>query len=334
MLDRLLSIVVSITLGFLVWLYARSRDQDTLDNIPIPVQIALAPGQAAHYDLEVLGPTQIPVSFMGPPSRIREVRNRLQNGDLRATVTVSVPDDRLDESRYSETVRILSRHIHAPPGVKPTVVEGQNRIPVNLYRLVERRLPVRLEHTGEERVSNISIEPAAVLVRGPKELLDKLRVFPTRSYNVPDGDEPAPGPQMITTKPIPLEEKIEGRRVWTTPSMVTARLTVQPQRKLYHLDDVPVQFLCPPNFELRPLFGGERAGKITLRLRGPATDDVPVVTAYVDLSERRWSPGLYEERVKLHLPSGYQLIGEPPGPVSFELVSGLTNGRDGAVPQD
>src|SRR5687767_12337895 len=129
MLDRLLSVFVSLTLAFLVWLYARSRDQDTLDNVPITVHLTLAPGQAAHYDLEVHGPQQVPVSFLGPPSRIRELRTRLQSGDVRVTLTVPSPEGaRRNEAKYSDTVRVSSRDIPAPPGVKPTVVEGQNHV--------------------------------------------------------------------------------------------------------------------------------------------------------------------------------------------------------------
>ncbi len=332
MLDRLLSIVVSVLLAFLVWLYARSRDQDTLDNVPIPVKITLAPGQAEHYDLEVLGPTpvpQIPVSFTGPPSRIREVRARLQNGDLRAAVTLTIPESHLEDSKYSESVGVFARHIHAPPGVKPTVVEGQNRIPVNLYRVVERRLKVRPEYTGEARLTNVSVDPPVIVVRGPREVLDKLTAFPIQGFTVPEAEEPAAEPRTITTKPISLPDKLEGRPVVTSPATVTARFTVQPRQKLYQLDDLPVQFLCPPDFPLRPLFDGERAGKMTLRLAGPPSEEPPVVVAYVDLSGRRWEPGLYDEPVKLHIPKDYRLLDEAPGRVSFRLV----NSRDAALPE-
>ena len=317
---------MSALLAFLVWLYARSRDQDTLDNVPIFVDIAVAPGQAEQYELEVRGPAQIPVSFTGPPSRIREVRARLQNGEVRASLTVPVPDAHANESRYSETVRVLSRHIHAPPGTKPTVVEGQNRIPITLHRLVERRLPVRLEHTGEGRITQVAVDPPHVLVRGPQELLDRMRSAPTQSYTVADANEMATGPQTIITRPIPLMDRVDGRRITVNPKTVVARLTLQPAQKLYVLDDVPVQFLCPPGFALRPQFGDERGGKITLRLRGPSAEDAPAVIAYVDLSSRKWAPGLYEERVRLHLPRDYHLVGDPPGPVSFQLSTGNSAG--------
>ena len=69
MLDRLLSALAALSLAFLAWLYVRSRDQEMLDHVPIPVQITLAAGQTEYYELDVTGPSQVPVSFTGPPAR-------------------------------------------------------------------------------------------------------------------------------------------------------------------------------------------------------------------------------------------------------------------------
>src|SRR5581483_6299720 len=122
MFDRLISFLVALSLAFLVWLYARSRDQETLD-VQVAVQINLAPAHYGQYELEVNGPSQVPVSFSGPPSRMRELRGMLQRGELRVDFTLSVPDDRQADSRYSDTVRIDAADIHTPPGVTPAVVE-------------------------------------------------------------------------------------------------------------------------------------------------------------------------------------------------------------------
>src|SRR6516164_3720459 len=93
MVDRIVSLVVALSLALLVWLYARSRDQEILDNVPIPVQISLPSGQTDHYLLEVTGPSQVTMSFTGPSSRIHELRGMLQRGEMEIHVTVSVPDD-------------------------------------------------------------------------------------------------------------------------------------------------------------------------------------------------------------------------------------------------
>ena len=103
---------------------------------------------------------------------------------------------------------------------------------------------------------------------------------------------------------------------------MAVRLTVQPQQKIFEVNDVPVQFLCPPNFVLRPMFSDERAGKISLRLQGPYGEELPAVTAYVDLSGRKWEPGLYEEKVKFQLSKDVQIVGPGPRPVAFQLLAG------------
>src|SRR5262249_44538194 len=71
MYDRLMSSLVALSLAVLIWLYARSRNVETLDSVPIPVQISLAADQASDYEMEMTGASQVPVSFMGTPSRLR-----------------------------------------------------------------------------------------------------------------------------------------------------------------------------------------------------------------------------------------------------------------------
>ena len=117
MFDRFLSYLVAMSLAFLVWMYARSRDQDTLDNVPIPVQINLGPGLADQYDLDVPDPCQVMASFSGPPSRIRELRSLLSHGEMRVEITLTVPEGLQQETRYVDTVRVDPSDIRAPQGV-------------------------------------------------------------------------------------------------------------------------------------------------------------------------------------------------------------------------
>lgn len=319
MLDRFLSCLVALSLAVLIWLYARSRDQEMLDNVPIPVSIALAPHQAEQYLLEVSGPSQIPVSFSGPPGRIRELRSMLQRGELHVGITLTVPEDLQNESRYLDTVRIDADQVHGPPGVTAVVGQGRNRIPVTLHRLVERRLPVRLEHSPEDRIGQVTLEPATVLVRGPEETLDHLRAVATQPYVLPPRSE---GQQDITIGPIPLVQEAEGRSLRVTPAAVTARLTLQPRQKTYDLD-VPVRFLCPAHFPLRPEFlDSGRSGILSVRIVGPALEEPPAVTAYIDLTRGEFKPGLNYEPVQLQLPRDFQLAQKPPRLIGFKLVAG------------
>ena len=84
----------------------------------------------------------------------------------------------------------------------------------------------------------------------------------------------------VRVGPIPLVEEIDGRPVRATPPSVMARLTVQPRQRVYELADVPVHFLTPVGFNLRPgLLGDGRAGKISIRVSGPAKEEPAVYGA-------------------------------------------------------
>ncbi len=328
MFDRMISVVVALSLALLVWLYARSRDQEVLDNVPVPVQVTLAPEQAEHYSLELTGPNHVMVSFTGSPLRVRELQSMLQHNELQIPIKFTVPAERLHESRYNDMILVESSDVHTPPGVTAVMVEGRNHLSLTLRRLVERRLPVRFESVNEEAVGPLVIEPATVLVRGPQEVLDRARAISTQPSEWP-AQSPFPG----ALARVPLVQEMEGRTIEAVPNRVTVRLPAQP-RKVYELPEVPVHFLCPVDFPMRPKFFGERAGHVSLRVQGPARDEQPKIYAFVDLTGGRFPAGRYHEPIQLQLPKDFELAQEPPRGVSFQLVPAdtVSRGLDGTIP--
>lgn len=319
MTDRLISLVVSVVLGVLVWLYARSRDQEMLDSVPVPVTLSLPSHQADYYDLEVTGPSQVIAAFSGPPSRIRELRQMLQRGELRVEKELTIPEDRQNESRFLDTVRIDPNELHPPPGIRIILTEERNRIPVTLRRVVERPLPVRLDYQPDDPIASLTLEPATVLVRGPQEILDKVRAMPTRPY-VPSRFGQNRSKDNVITGMVSLVTELEGRPIRSTPPTVAVRLALRSREKVYDLVEVPVHFLCPAAFPYRANWLDERGGKISLKVRGPAGDEPPSVSAYVDLTHRKFGEGLYvQEPLRLQLPKEYQLDQPPPLSASFRL---------------
>lgn len=332
MLDRILSTVMALSLAFLVWLYARSRDQEMLDNMPIPVQITLAQGQADLFLLDVIDPSQITASFTGPPARIRELRGMLQRGEVQVNVKYVVPEERQRERRYSDTVQIQAADVQVPPGVTTVLAEGRNRIAVTLHRLVERHVPVRFEYAADERLGAVTFEPVKVLVRGPQELLDRLRsragtaaqsayAIPTQPFLVTLPLENSSPAQPISLPAVSLVQEIDGRPVRVTPAEVVPRITIQPQQQTFE-PEVPIRFLCPDNFPMRPQFlGGERTGKIKIRISGNTLEDPASTIAYIDLTRKKFEPGLQQnEPLQLQLPKGFHLAQDQPRPVPFKLV--------------
>jgi hypothetical protein len=323
MFDRLVSGVVAVGMASLVWLYARSREQDLLDNVSVPVQIAVAPGQADHYTLEVAGQSEVTASFAGPASRLRELRGMLQRGELSVEVTLTVPETHQSEPRYQDVIRIDPDDIHAPEGVTPILAEGRNRISVTLHRIVERQVPVRLDRAPGDTISEVEFDPPEVVVRGPQEVLDHLRAIPTRPFVLP-GPPEGTSPETVTLGPLPLADEAEGRSVRATPGSVALRLTLQPKNRLYEVE-APVHFLCPAGFPRRPRFRDERDAKVAVRLRGPASEEAPRVSAFIDLTVpgkfgAASVSGLYDEPLQVQLPAGFHLAQPLPRYVKFELV--------------
>jgi hypothetical protein len=320
MLDRIISTAVAVSLAMLVWLYARSRDQELLDNVPLPVNITLATHQSDHFNLEVGSAGQVLASFSGPPTRIRELSGLLQRNELRVEVTLVVPDERLNESRYSDTVVIEASDVHAPPGVTVSMVEGRNRVPVTLHRLVERRLPVHFDHVGDEPVGQLVIEPATVLVRGPQEVLERARAIQTQPAELPT--RPATAlPNAAAVGRVSLVQELEGRPVQVEPPRVTVRVPPQ-SRKVYSLPDLPIRFLCPANFTLRPAFYDERSSRVSLRLQGPVQEEPPKIHLFVDLTVGRFDSGKQNEPLQIQLPKDFVLVDEAPRVVTFDLQPG------------
>jgi hypothetical protein len=330
MIDRVVSLFVAVSLALLVWLYARSRDQETLDHVPVPVQVNLTSPQAPEtpeaqgreYSLEVTAPAEVLVSFTGPPTRLRELRGLLQREELRIELNYSIPPERRKEMRIAETLPVDATDLRLPPGVTAAMVPGRNHVRIVLRRLCERRLPVRFDHSLEP-LGPVLIEPPTVLVRGPQEVLEHLSAIPTQPWVLPCATPAADGtPRPPPPASVPLVRELEGRLLRCEPATVCVRASTPPH-KVYDLVDLPVHFLCPSAFPLRPRFKDDRAGKITLRLAGPPQEETPHVYAFVDLTGKHSpSPGLYDEPIQIQLPRGFTLVDTPAPPrsVAFELV--------------
>jgi hypothetical protein len=314
-----LEAIVSICLGFLVWLYTHSRAGDSTDFVHVPVQIQLPPGQRDHFAIESQAPSRINVMFSGPYARIRELRRKMQRGAMQAVVTVTVPEEKQHENSYTDVARVSIADVAVPPGVTVELAEDNAAIPITIHRLVERVVPVRLDVTGDVRVSNIKLEPTTVTVRGPKALLDRVSFIPTQPCSLQADNEAGSVEAPVLREQVELVTELDGRPIQTNPRSVQLRCQVAPKQKVYELHDIPVHFLCPVGFSLRPRFLADRPGKVSLRLVGPAAEGTPPVLAFVDLTVGNFARGRNLEPVRLQLPKDFQLVQNANPLIAFTL---------------
>lgn len=310
-----LEMLIALSLAFLVWLYTYSRAQITIDHVQLPVQIQLATSQRDLFALEMTGEPRVTVSFSGPASRLREFRRKLQRGQMQVNIVLHV-EDKVNETSFTETVRVEPGHIQVPPGVH-VEIEDAGAIHVTLHRMAERILPVRFEYSGDARVSQIKVEPSTVQVRGPQAVLEKAVAIHTQPYALHLPVEESADP-MVRGK-VDLVQEMDGRAIFTNPRQVNFRCKVQPKHKVYEVNDVPVYFLCPPKFPYRPRFPEDKGGKISLRLVGPASDEKPPVLAFVELTGTNLARGRNLEPVRLQLPKDFTLLHNSSPVIAFYL---------------
>jgi hypothetical protein len=224
----ILEMFVALCLAFLIWLYAHCRARDTLDNVLIPVILQIPPSQQSQYELDIQGPRQVTVSFAGGSSRIRDLRRMLQRGQVKAIIPCAVPEDHLKEGRFSERIVVEPGHIAVPRGVRMVLMEDSSQLQVTFHRIVERQLPVRLEHPSDLRLRVVRLEPAVATVRGPQSILEHANCIATQPYGfVADPDNLRE--ESVVHGQVDLVTEMNGRPIQTSPERITFTCRVQPR---------------------------------------------------------------------------------------------------------
>jgi hypothetical protein len=309
----LLELVVAFCLACLVWLYIHNRARNSIDHVAVPVQVQLAAHQRDQFTIEMPESRSVSASFSGPHARIRELRRKLQRGLLKANLTLNVADDKKGEAMFNEILHVDEDSITVPAGVKVEIANVS--VPVTVHRLAERTLPVKLECTGDARLSQIKLEPASVLVRGPKAVLDRAAFLPTQPYAVQVGADPQTPAETTVRDQVALVTELDGRPIQANPATVQFRLQAAPKQKIYELADVPIHFLCPKECPWIARFADERDSKVTLKVVGPAGEQAPLVRAFVDLTRGNPARGRNQRPLRLQLPKDFQLA-QPATPLA------------------
>ncbi len=313
----LLEASISLCLAFILWLYLHGRTQTAIDHVQIPVQVQLSPSQRDQFVLETPPTPRVMVSFTGQNARLKQLRKKLQQGQIQANVIYHVPEDKTSETTYSTAVSIDTSHIDVPQGIVVEIVEASMLLPIVVHRIVERTIPVELEYTGAVRVTQIKIEPATVLVRGPKSVLDRADRIGTLPYAIAppadDTDDP------VVKDLVTVATELEGKGLKVTPRQVNVKCKVQPRKKWYKIADVPVQFLSPEQFPYRTKFAEEKGSVVTVKLMGPAGEEPPPVFAFIDLTKESLGRGRNLQPVRVQLPKEYQIVEMIPPQLAFYL---------------
>jgi YbbR domain-containing protein len=167
-------------------------------------------------------PRALVLRVRGPLSRLRSL-DPSQTGvviDLRGA----------GEGEHEFTVE--TRNVAVPEGIEVLVVSPA-QVPLRLERVVQVRVPVRPRVVGEPAegmdIGKIEVQPATVLVSGPRLQLATVRNLTTDSVSV-DGAE-GPVEAVVSVKaPLPLVRIVEPLAVRVTVD-IAARPEPPPRKR-------------------------------------------------------------------------------------------------------
>lgn len=302
----LVEALVAWCLAFIVWMYMHSRAHQYVEHVQIPVSIQLTPSLRDHFAVECPSVPKTTVSFSGPSSRMRELKNKLYRGQIQAIVQYTLPEEKQKESMFTDVANLEGAKLSLPPGIAVDWHEPNLSIPITVHRIVERSLPVKLDFTGDVRISNVKIEPATVTVRGPKVAVDRAQAISTLpfEFTAPTEEEPK---EFLVREGLDLTSELDGRAVQATPRQVHLKCKVMPRKKIYEVTDLPIRFAIPDRYPWQARFA-ESGGKIALRIVGPAGEEVPRVRAYIDLAQEVFGRGRNVSPVRVELPKDFELV--------------------------
>jgi hypothetical protein len=146
-------------------------------------------------------------------------------------------------------------------------------------------------------------------------VLDHASYLPTKPFAVQVNPEAQSAAATEVRDQAPLVTELDGRPIQATPANVQVRFKAAPRLRIHELTDIPIHFLCPKDSPWRPRFSSDKDSKVTLKLIGPATEQAPPVSAFVDLTSGNLARGRNLSPLRLQLPKDFQLV-EPSTPLA------------------
>ena len=214
--------LLAIVLACLVW-YANALDRrERISERQLDTALTLVnvpPDMVITSDV----PRFLSLRVRGPLSRLRSL-DPAQTGvviDLRGS------------AEGERDFPVETRNVALPAGVEVVAVSPP-QVPLRLERLARLRVPVKARITGTPAagmaVSGIVVEPAAVVVWGPRLQLQRLPALSTDAVSVEGADAPVDTIVAVRT-PQPLMRVVEPLTVRVFVQVTPARVEVRGGRR-------------------------------------------------------------------------------------------------------
>jgi hypothetical protein len=247
LLGSLRSLLWVAPLTVLIWVYAE-REQQTTANVDFQIQVnSPDPNQTVEIDGSTTrGATVrfVAGELKGPKARVEEMRERMQRASDKDAVSIPV-DPRLGPGTHLVDIRSLVAQDprFAAGGISVGEIKP-SQIKINVDRLREVDVPVKVSRADAGRLKDPVFEPATVKVKAP--------------VSQPDGGTPqaeadlteilkTPGPRTGVAVRVRVTG-IDGRNVTVEPATVKVTAEVKPGDDSYTIPAVPLYVTAPGDF--------------------------------------------------------------------------------------
>lgn len=283
---------ISVFLALFLWVYVLNSEKVKFEKtvtleyiLPEGMMFAQKPAQEVVFMIE------------GPRAFVRTVGEREDKLiiDLNRANT---------KKQNSFTVDIIPTQLNLPFGM---VVERvlPRKIPVKLEKKVSKSVPVRAKFSGslpeQLSISKSALEPAEVMVHGPRSLINKLKEVQTRPIDL-DG--------LVGLSEIPVELRLPDERM-TVEGARDLKFTFHLKAASANLTlkDLPIRFLTQHKHVVTP------TKKATLKLLVPErikdrSNISSSVQIWADIPAN--ARGKVEVPLKAIIPPGMHLMGITP----------------------
>jgi len=254
--------------------------------------VSVMPPEAANRQLRTPLPTEVGITLRGP----RTTLDRMTASDL-GSLKIDL------RSGHETKIELDASALSIPAGVKVEQV-FPSTVAVRWDDLVNSKIKVQVPRTGDldegHRVQNVLVEPEAVLVRGPRSVVDVMQSVRTVPFDVSGLGE------GTHKRVLSLDVPPDG--IVYDAEEVTAAVEVAREERVVSFASVAVEVVGLPKATVKP-------GTVTVKVKGPIeltrALEKDAIVPRVEVPEGdRGKPGSIMARVVVDVP-GAEVTVEP-----------------------
>jgi len=296
---------MALILAVILWGFAYVENRQEvkvtfrIELVP-PVGYQISPA-AQNVELVISGPRRLVETFRGD---LRPIRKQVNRTDVEQAGSVVITPEDVNADRR---LRISPMPLRI--------------VPVTISQEVEKALRVKFKTSGSPapgyvfRPERSFVVPSTVLVKGPKELLEKPdAVIYTNTIEFA-GDYP-PAPNALIAWPASIQQTVDGKPVTVDTSRATVYIAFEEQVASRTFPDVPVGLLLPQGYAYKVSVSRTPAVKVTVE--GPQqmleTLQSPSITVFAEVDASHTPRNLpYPRKLSVRLPAGLTGKADPDG---------------------